>query len=281
MEIVDAHPHVIAADRARYPFAPLGGTVAEWVLRGLPCEGYLAALDTAGIARATLVQASLGYGLDNDYVADSAAGHAGRCAGIGAIDLSGPDTPDRMDYWARERGLIGFRIFLTAPNLGPDADAALEDPRTFGVWERARTLGTPMKLQLRPRAFPRVAKLLARFPDVDIIIDHCAQTPLDDGPPYENARGLFDLARHPRAHVLISDHVIRAAGAGKATPRSFFERLLGTFGAGRVLWGSNFPSSPGMPADLLAMAQNALAFLPEADRAAILGGTAKRLYRLG
>jgi L-fuconolactonase len=281
MEIVDAHPHVIAADRTRYPFAPLGGTLAEWALRGLPCEGYLEALDAAGIARATLVQASLGYGLDNSYVADSAAAHPGRFTAVGAIDLGAPDAPDRMDYWARERGLTGFRIFLTAPNMGPDADAVLDDPRTFAVWERAKALGTPMKLQLRPPMLARAAGLLARIPDVDIIIDHAATISLADGPPYDGARALFDLARYPRANVMISEHVIHAAEAGKATPRSFFERLVGTFGAGRILWGSNFPASPGTPASLLALAQDTLAFLPENDRVAIFGGTAKRLYRFG
>lgn len=277
MDIIDAHPHVIAADRERYPFSPLAGTVPDWVLSGLPAEGYAQALDEAGIGRAVLVQGSMGYGFDNDYVADSAAAH-GRFAGVGAIDLGAPETPERMTYWARERGLVGFRIFLTAPGMGDDPFAILEEPRTFAVWERARELGVPMKLQIRAAAFPRVARLAARFPDVDIIIDHFAMAPLDDGPPYAAARDLFALAAHPRVNLLISDHVIRAASQGQATPRSFLERVVGTFGADRILWGSNFPSSRGPVRALLALAQETFAFLPERDRAAIFAGTALRLY---
>jgi predicted TIM-barrel fold metal-dependent hydrolase len=278
MDFIDAHPHVIAADRERYPFSPLSGTVPDWVLSGLPVEGYAAALDEAGIRRAVLVQGSMGYGFDNNYVADSAAAHRDRFAGVGAIDVGAPETPERMTYWARERGLVGFRIFLTAPGMGDDPFAILDDPRTFPVWETARALGVPMKLQLRPEAFPRVARLAARFPDVDIIIDHFAMTPLDDGPPYAAARELFALAAHPRVNLLVSDHVIRAASTGKATPRSFLERVMGTFGAERILWGSNFPSSKGPVRDLLALAQRTFAFLPERDQTAIFAGTALRLY---
>ena len=278
MDIVDAHPHVISTDRERYPLTPLGGTAADWALRGNPVEDYIAALDAAGIGRAALVQASMGYGFDNSYTADSAAAHSDRFVGVGAIDISAPETPERMEYWVRERGLVGFRVFLTAPALGPDADLVLEDPKTFPVWEQARRLGTPMKLQIRSTAFGRVRKLLERFGDVDVIIDHFASTPVEDGPPYLAARGLFDLARYPRLHLLISDNVIRATTKGKATTRSFLERVVGSFGSNRILWGSNYPSSAGTVPELLAIAQDALAFLPAMDRAAIFGRTALRLY---
>jgi predicted TIM-barrel fold metal-dependent hydrolase len=280
MEIVDAHPHVIASDRARYPFSPLAGTVPDWVLGGLPREGYAAALDDAGIGRAVLVQGSMGYGFDNNYVADSAAAQPDRFAGVGAIDLGAADTPERMTYWARERGLAGFRIFLTAPGMGSAAFELLDEPRTFGVWETARTLGVPMKLQIRPAAFPRVAQLAQRYPDVDLIIDHCGGIALDDGPPFTKASSFFGLARYPRVNVLFSDHVIRSASQGTATPRAFFERALATFGADRMLWGSNFPSSKGTVKELLALAQDTLAFVSEPERAAMFAGTARRLYKL-
>jgi L-fuconolactonase len=278
MEIVDAHPHVIAADRERYPFSPLAGSVPDWVLAGLPREGYAAALDAAGIARAVLVQGSMGYGFDNSYVADSAAAQPERFAGVGAIDLGAPETPERMTTWCRERGLSGFRIFLTAPGMGSEAFALLDDPRTFAVWETARALGVPMKLQVRPAAFPRIAQLAQRFPDVDLIIDHCAMVALDDGPPFAKATSFFGLARYPRVNVLFSDHTIRGSSQGSSTPRAFFERAVATFGADRMLWGSNFPSSKGSVKELLAISQAALAFLPESDRAAMFGGTARRLY---
>jgi L-fuconolactonase len=282
MDIVDAHPHVIASDRTRYPFAPLAGTVPDWVLAGPPREGYAALLDDAGIRRAVLVQGSMGYGFDNNYVADSAAAEPARFVGVGAIDAAAADVTERMTYWARERGLVGFRIFLTAPGMGDDPFAILEAPATAAIWQTAHALGVPVKLQVRPPAFARIARVAARFPDVDFILDHCGTVELDDGPPYAKAAAFFALAEHPRVHALFSDHTIGAASQGGSTARAFFDRALATFGARRMLWGSNFPSSKGTPKSLLALSLEATAFIPDADRAQMFAGTALRLYpRLG
>jgi len=50
------------------------------------------------------------------------------------------------------------------------------------------------------------------------------------------------------------------------------------FGADRIAWGSNWPNSPGTLKQHVATAKAALAALSEAQRDAILGGTALRLY---
>ena len=57
---------------------------------------------------------------------------------------------------------------------------------------------------------------------------------------------------------------------------------LALFGAGRCLWGSNFPIEKLWCdyASLCGAYRQALARLSEADREAIFAGTAQRLYRL-
>ena len=54
------------------------------------------------------------------------------------------------------------------------------------------------------------------------------------------------------------------------------------FGAGRCLFGSNFPIEKLWTgyADLVAAHRAAVAGLPDADQDAILRGTATRVYRL-
>jgi predicted TIM-barrel fold metal-dependent hydrolase len=278
--IVDAHPHVIAPDRDRYPLVPLGGTPTPWARERVnPPEAYAAELDAAGIGRAVLVQASTAYGYDNRYVADSAAAQPERFVGVGSVDVGAPDAVERLTYWVRERGLVGLRVFLTAAGAPPET--VLDDPAISPVWSRAQELGIPVKLQLRAPMLPRALTLAQRHPELDLIVDHFAKAPVEDGPPYAAAEALWALARAPRVNVLLSDAVLRDASSGKATPRSFLERTLAAFGADRMLWGSNYPASPGTVKELLGVATAALAFLPERDRAAILGGTARRLYRLG
>ena len=50
------------------------------------------------------------------------------------------------------------------------------------------------------------------------------------------------------------------------------------FGANRIMWGSNFPAAkPPLP-ELVALARNALSFLPQQDQDWIFFKTAQTLY---
>jgi L-fuconolactonase len=54
--------------------------------------------------------------------------------------------------------------------------------------------------------------------------------------------------------------------------------VVEAFGAERLAWGSNFPTSPGTLAEILATAQAGLACLSEEDREWIFSKTAQQLY---
>ncbi|HLI27141.1 MAG TPA: amidohydrolase family protein, partial [Chloroflexota bacterium] len=204
MQIVDIHPHVIAADRARYPLAPVGGKLSEWAAqRPVTCEQLLAAMDAAGVAQAVLVQASTAHGHDNRYTADSAAAHPARFAWVGSLDPLAPDTPDQLTYWVRERGMAGLRLF-TAGSTMPTQAPWLGDPASYPTWARAQELGIPICVQMRLAGVPALRQLLDRFPHVQVIVDHFGRPPLDDGPPYVAARPLFALAAYAQVYVKIT-----------------------------------------------------------------------------
>jgi predicted TIM-barrel fold metal-dependent hydrolase len=105
-----------------------------------------------------------------------------------------------------------------------------------------------------------------------------ARPETEDGPPYAQAQSLFALARHPNLFLKLTTHNVREARKGKATPESFFARVVAEFGAPRIAWGSNFPASEGTLSALLAEARSALASLAEPDRGWIFSGTARSLY---
>src|SRR4051794_20859613 len=97
MTIIDTHCHVVAADHARYPLAPVEGRISEWAQeRPVTAEQLLAAMDAAGVDGAVLVQASTAHGFDNRYTADSAAAHPARFAWVGTLDALAPETPDQL-----------------------------------------------------------------------------------------------------------------------------------------------------------------------------------------
>ena len=117
-----------------------------------------------------------------------------------------------------------------------------------------------------------------RFPNVKIILDHCARPVLEDGPPYKAAESLFGLARLPNVYLKLTPRIFAESRRGKATAETFFPRLVSEFGASRLAWGSNYPSSEGSLQDLLAVARESLASLPKADQDWIFAKTAQTLY---
>lgn len=277
MNVIDVHPHVIAGDAKRYPLDPLGGAQSDWSReRPVSFERMIAAMDEAGVSQSALVQAATCYGYDNSYLADAVAAHPERFAGVFSVDVFRPDARERIAYWMK-KGLSGLRIFIAGHTMA-SKDARLDDPRSFAAWELASELGLTVSVQLRAAGIPQLEAVVERFPRVRILLDHMARPAIEDGPPYAAAQSLFALARHPNLFLKLTTHNLRESRKGKATPESFFSRVVAEFGAPRIAWGSNYPASEGTLAGLLADARAALASLAEPDRDWIFCRTAQSLY---
>ncbi|HEY2226702.1 MAG TPA: amidohydrolase family protein [Xanthobacteraceae bacterium] len=276
-QIVDIHPHIIADDTARYPLAPLGGHQSDWSrTRPVTTGQMLAAMDKAGVAKAAIVQASTCYGHDNSYVADAVAAHPKRFTGVFSVDVLSPDAPERMRHWVK-RGLTGMRLFTIGSTM-PDQASWLDDPKTYPAWECAAELGLSICLQMSPKAFPEMLRMIQRFPKVRIILDHMARPNIEDGPPYTAAESLFALAKFPQVYLKVTERNFTQSRKGKATPETFFPKVVSVFGASRLAWGSNYPSSEGSLPELVAMAKSGLACLSLAEQDWIFARTAQDLY---
>jgi predicted TIM-barrel fold metal-dependent hydrolase len=276
-EVIDVHPHVIASDARRYPLAPLGGSQSDWSReRPVSAEGMIAAMNEAGISKATLVQASTCYGYDNSYLADSVARFPARFAGVFSIDVLRPDASEQIRYWMK-KGLAGLRVFIAGHTMA-SKDARLDDPCSFPAWDLANEEGITVCVQLRADGLAQLQAVLRRFPRVRVLLDHMARPAVEDGPPYAAASGLFSLARHENLFLKLTTHNLRESQKGKATPQSFVARVVAEFGAQRIAWGSNYPASDGTLAGLLAEARSALGSLSERHRGWILSRTARSLY---
>ena len=102
---------------------------------------------------------------------------------------------------------------------------------------------------------------------------------LSDGPPYDSVQPLFDLVRFPYLYLKFSSVNLHAASRGKSSPLEFFSRLLDSFGAARLMWGSNFPATNDRSLkEQYELARNELSFAPEADQRRLFGETALGLW---
>jgi predicted TIM-barrel fold metal-dependent hydrolase len=275
--VIDTHPHIISTDLRRYPRAPLGGHQSTWSeKRPVGLEQLIAEQDRVGIQKAALVQASTCYGHDNTYVADAVAAYPQRFTGVFSCDILASDACETMARWM-DRGLTGLRLFTTGSTM-PGQAGWLDDPRSFPAWQKAERDRLPVCLQMTADGISQLEGVLQRFPDLRVVLDHLARPVQNDGPPYSAAGSLWRLARHPGVYVKVTERNFVGARNGKATPETFFARLVEEFGAARITWGSNYPASErGLPA-LLALAQESLQFLSETDRGWIFSRTAQTLY---
>ncbi len=274
---VDIHPHVISDDERAYPPAPLFGKRSDWSQeRPSTVESLIAAMDEAGVAKAAVVHSSTTYGFDNSYVVDACTRYPERLLAVGSVDVLQLDAPDVIRDWVA-KGLGGLRLFTGGSTKEFDA-SELDDPKSFPAWDVCGELGLSMCIQTGPVGLPQVTALARRFPDVAIILDHLGRPDVTDGPPYAAAQSLFDLAPIENIYLKLTPRIMGDSKKGAATPETLFPRLVEAFGARRMAWGSNFPTSPGTLSEILATAKSRLATLSSDDLEWIFHGTAQHLY---
>jgi L-fuconolactonase len=276
-KIFDIHPHIISADTVRYPTAPLEGKRSTWSEhRPVDFEALVEGMDAAGIDKAAIVHSSTTYGYDASYLADAIADHHDRFTGVFSVDVLAEDAPEKIRYWV-DRGLSGLRLFAVGSTVKTD-QSWIADPRTFPAWQTAIDLGISVAISMRQDGLPHLEKVVERFPDVHIVLDHLLHAPMNDGPPYAAAAPMFEMAKYPNIYLKLTSAIIGRACDAPATPESFFGKLMETFGSARIAWGSNYPAVEGDLPSLVAHAKATLSILPQEDQENIFWRTAAGLY---
>ena len=279
MDIVDAHCHVIAEDQAKYPRAPLGGKQSGWATsRPVTAEQLAARMDETGIGAAVLVQATTAYGYDNSYVVDSSRLRPDRFAVVGTVDPLRPDAAEQLERATGEGGgLDGVRLFTQGSTV-PTQGEWFAAEETYPFWSKAGELGVPVCLQMRlGAATKQLEDVLERFPQVKVLLDHIGYPAIAESPEAAG-QDVARLARHPGLHLKLTHRNLEPLHAAGAAARDFLEPVVAAFGADRIAWGSNCPAAEQSLPELLRLAEDVLAVLPEPARAEIFAGTARRLY---
>jgi predicted TIM-barrel fold metal-dependent hydrolase len=274
--VVDTHTHVIAPDEERFPLRPPPGLshFRDWY-REVPVsvEGLLEEMDGAGVDKAVLVQAYSAYGSDNDYVTAAGAAHADRGTSVVIVE-GGTGGAAALRALAERAEVTGVRLFA----IGNPSLPHLDDERAAPIWEAALALDLRVVVTILAPQLPELRTMLARHPDVPIVLDHCGFPDVTGGPAFPGAAGLFELAGAPNLHLKVSSHLLEAVEA-VGDPCDFVDRLAAEFGSERLLWGSDYPQTHDRPyGALVDLGRQACRRLPDDARRAFLGGNAVRLW---
>ncbi len=187
------------------------------------------------------MHSSTAYGFDNSYVADAVKAVPSRFTGVYSIDVMARDAVKVFDHWLG-RGCSGMRLFTTGSTI-PDQTTWFADPQTYPFWEHAAAKNIPVCVQMRQEGIPLLRQIMDKFPKVTIILDHLSRTPFAEGPPYAGAADFLALAKYKQVYLKITPINVTPKSWGKGTPETFFGKMIDTFGAERIGWGSNFPNS--------------------------------------
>lgn len=270
--IIDAHVHIWRAA----PDYPKPGATIVSPYSDVPMESLSDTMAEHGVDRAVLVQ-PLFPGFDNSYVADCAAAEPQKYAAVCVVDTSQPDAADQLAYWVTERGCKGLRL---RPNM-PDEAAIFGTPQTYPVLERATALGVVINIVAQPAHLPAVRHLLERFPNVPVILDHMAHPHVQEGIHAADFQALLDLAQFPNLYIKPTGYYYFSSQRYPyADCWDFFWAVYDRYGAGRLIWGSDFPHvllKTGYRRSLL-MQERVFTYLNEQELRLMMGENAQRLY---
>ncbi len=232
---------------------------------------------------ATVVVQALASVAETEALLGVAAGPGPVAGVVGWADLTTPDVGDALDRLASLPG--GDRLVGVRPLVQDEPDPGwLARPDVARGLAAARSRG--LVVDLLVRAPQRAAALAAvrAAPDVTFVLDHAGKPQIGAGEWEPWARWLTDLAHALNVSCKLSGLLTEAlpGPADAPTVAPWVEHVLDTFGTYRVLYGSDWPVcelAGGYPA-MWKVTAELLAPLAVADRGAVLGGTARRVYRL-
>ncbi len=272
--MIDTHAHIYHPDESAYPMIddshrPPEGTGAIAHLRKN--------VAAAGVTHVVLVQTGSAYRWDNRLLADTVKENADWMVGVCTLDPVSSDSAAELERLRKGYNVRGVRIEPTRSDY-----PQFYHPGSVALWEAAQRLGVVICAHLQLRHLNQLSDLLARFPDVPVVLDHAAYPKAVEGIRSETVRAVVDLARFSQLYVKLTFAV---TGSEEAYPfadmHGIVRALLEAYGPDRCMWGSDFPCEHWLKkatyVEHLNLYRRDLG-LSDAEQAAILSDTASQLW---
>lgn len=275
--MIDAHFHCWQLDRGDYGWltpalAPIWRdvTVPDWARHAR----------AHGIGSGLLVQAAPTEA-ETHFLLAQADQHAEVLGVVGWVDLLAADAVDRIGQLAQHPRLKGLRPMLQdianpdwilQPALGPALQAMAGHDLVLDAL-------------VRPVHLPRIRTLIGQHPQLRVVIDHGAKPGLQASCE-DWAAGLREVASATdagRVACKLSGLWTELADRQDlAVLDAWCEVLLSVWGPQRLIWGSDWPvlELAATYAGWWRETHTLLSPLSPAERDAILGGNAARVYQL-
>lgn len=273
MVIIDSHCHAWE----RWPYQP---PVPDDEQRGR-LDQLVHEMDRQGVARALVVSAQIDRNPGNNaYVAAQVARHPGRLHQVVDLDSFWAPTyhtPGAAERLARMVGawpIAGFTHYLAED----DAGAWLHSPEGERLFQLAAEHNLLASISSHPHHQPAIREIARRFPSVPILCHHLSHVRADENAPHRWLREVLASAAVPNIFLKLSGFAYCSQVEWDypyADTMWIVRTLYEHFGPHRMCWGSDYPVVRFFMTyrQSLEVVRAHCDFIPEVDKARILGGT--------
>ena len=272
--IIDAHVHYWEQDRPDRPWDKDGVHIGS----ALSAQQLLVDAAAAGVDKVVQVTPTI-MGYDNRYGFEMAQRYPDRILGVFArFDPTGPEMAGRFAELRRRPAFLGVRLML----MKPPWDTWLGEGILEEFLDEAGRTATPLAVYAPHQAHLLLAAA-KRHPGTRFLVDHMAIQHLD-ADPFTTWRDTLALASAPNIWMK-ADYFPEAAHEPYPFPsvQHYVHELYETFGADRLIWGSNYPPSAEAATyrQSVDLFRSELSFIDEADRAKIMGSSLLKVLGTG
>jgi L-fuconolactonase len=274
MAIIDTHQHYWKLSEVEYPwllpeYGPIYDTFTPEQLRPQ--------LEDAGVDKTVLVQSANSYE-DTASMLVKADYNDWIGAVVGWVNLLDPEEANkRLEMYKKNPKFVGMRHLI---HTEPDGDWVVQDV----VIESLNVLASHNKTFDVVAVFPNHLKLVPtlceRVPKLKMVIDHLAKPPVGqkESPWFDQMRA---AAESPNVYAKLSGQFDNPDWAVDGV-RPYIDFALEQFGPERIMFGSDWPVCilGGSYSSVWTNTQALIAGLSQAEKVAVLGGTAIRFYNL-
>lgn len=275
---IDAHHHFWKYDEEEYPWIEEGMDVLKRDFFPSDLEGNLKASRIDGVisVQARTVPA------ENEFLLDFARQKDFIKGVVGYVDLTGPTAKEDLEAFSRDAKAVGVREVLQ----GMSDDAyCLRDDFNEGI-QLLHELGLVYDILIFHRHLPYAIEFVDRHPDQTFVLDHVAKPDIrSSDPDPEWVKKMKALGERDHVYCKISGMVTEVAQNIEWSPKllePYFEVALEAFGAGRLMFGSDWPVCL-LRSDYESWVDTVTTWtdrLTRDEQDALWGGNARKAYQL-
>ncbi len=275
MKRIDSHQHFWQLARGDYAWLT---PELELLYRDFLPTDFQPILTSAGVEKTVLVQAAetiaetqflLQLAQDNEFIGGV----------VGWVDMECPDAVAQLAHLGENPYFKGIRPmiqdiadsnWMLKPELAPVFEYLVENNLTFDAL-------------VMPKHLDALYALLLRYPELNVVVDHGAKPDIANELTPQWFEKITLIASDTSAFCKLSGLVTEAGNEpslSKLTP--YMAHLLTSFGAERLMWGSDWPvvKLASDYSSWVKQVESFLKHLPEKEQQLVWSTNAQQFYRI-